>query len=62
MSMERHALVKKLFLRICELPEQDRLAALDRACGDDRELRREVESLLSFHDETEAPPAARSDF
>jgi non-specific serine/threonine protein kinase/serine/threonine-protein kinase len=59
MSTDRHALVKKLFLQICDLPEEDRLAALDEACGDDRELRREVGSLLSFHDETEVPPATR---
>ena len=61
MSTDRHALVKKLFLQICDLPEEDRLAALDEACGDDRELRGEVGSLLSFHDETEAPPATRSE-
>jgi serine/threonine protein kinase/tetratricopeptide (TPR) repeat protein len=53
MSSGRHARVKRLFLEICELPEDERLAALDRACGDDRALRREVESLLCFHAKTE---------
>jgi non-specific serine/threonine protein kinase/serine/threonine-protein kinase len=60
MSTDRHARVKELFLRICDLPEEDRPAALDRACGDDLELRREVESLLGFHDDTEATPGRES--
>ncbi len=54
MSDDRHVRSKELFLRICELPEQERLAALEQACGGDRALLREVESLLGFHDETEA--------
>ena len=60
MTADRHALVKELFLRICDLPENDRPAALDRACGDDRELRHEVESLLSCHGETEVAPARKA--
>ena len=32
-----------------KLPEADRAAYLDRACGDDQDLRREVESLLAAH-------------
>ena len=54
MNADRHARVKELFVDICDLPQGERGAALDRACGDDEELRREVQSLLSFHDESVA--------
>lgn len=57
MNADRHAQIKELFIRICELPEQYRSAALDRVCGDDLDLRREVESLLSFHGKSAATSA-----
>jgi serine/threonine protein kinase/tetratricopeptide (TPR) repeat protein len=56
MNADRHTRIKELFLEICELPGSERLTALARACGEDRELRREIESLLSFHDESETTP------
>jgi serine/threonine protein kinase/tetratricopeptide (TPR) repeat protein len=51
MSSDRHARVKEIFLAACELPSDERAAYLDRACADDDALRREVESLLEFHEE-----------
>ncbi|MCA9241295.1 MAG: transporter substrate-binding protein [Planctomycetales bacterium] len=49
MNPQRHEQVKSVFLRACELEGQERAVFLDRACGVDEELKREVESLLSFH-------------
>jgi hypothetical protein len=37
---------RRLFMEVVELPDAERSAALDRACGDDRGLRAEVEALL----------------
>ncbi len=48
-TAERHARVRDLFLAACERSAADRRAFLADACGDDDELRREVESLLSHH-------------
>ena len=39
-----------LFHRALELPASDRHAFLQRACGEDQDLRREVESLLESHE------------
>ena len=47
---EQHAQVKAIFLRAVELTEAERPAFLQAACGDDAELRREVETLLRYHD------------
>jgi hypothetical protein len=38
--------VKDLFVRVAELPEPDRAAFLDAACGGDGALRAAVEDLL----------------
>ncbi len=46
MRPERWAQVKCIFDRVVELEASQRLEHLDRACGDDRALRQEVESLL----------------
>ncbi len=54
MTSERHLRAKELFLAACELSAQERTAYLARECGDDGELRREVEELLGFHD-SDAP-------
>jgi len=43
---ERYQLIKKLFLDACEVEPAERAAFLDEACGDDRELRAEVENML----------------
>ena len=50
MTPERHLLAKKLFLDVCRRPASVRRALLEKACGDDDELKREVESLLLHHD------------
>ncbi len=63
MSNQHHARVRELFLAACERTAVERQAFLSEACGSDRELRREVESLLSHHDEqqpTAAEPAIES--
>ncbi len=51
MTGERHARARDLFLAAVERPAGSRPSFLDDACGGDRELRREVESLLGHHQE-----------
>ncbi|MEZ4654770.1 MAG: serine/threonine-protein kinase [Candidatus Eisenbacteria bacterium] len=46
----RFARVKELFDTACDLPRAERKAYLAAQCGDDAELRAEVEKLLSFED------------
>ena len=48
MDAERWQLLQELFAAAAEKPEQERAVYLRRACGDDEELRREVERLLAF--------------
>lgn len=55
-SPERFRLIEDLFHRAQELPEDQRTAALDSWCGEDVDLRREVQSLLAA--ELEAGSAA----
>ncbi len=43
--------IDELLDSLIELPEPERAAFLDRECGDDQELRRELESLLAAHDQ-----------
>jgi hypothetical protein len=45
----RYARVKELFLKACDLDEQQRGAFLQRECGGDAELHAEVQSLLKHH-------------
>jgi eukaryotic-like serine/threonine-protein kinase len=47
MSPRRFALAKDLFLATVDLTPEERRAALSRRCGDDPELRRDVESLFA---------------
>ena len=42
---------KDLFVAALDLPVKDRASFLAHACGADAALRRDVESLLAFHDE-----------
>ena len=46
--------IKAVFAEALEHEAKDRAAFLDAACGDDRALRKEVESLLASHDAAEA--------
>lgn len=50
MSPERWQQVKSLFQALLDQPPDQRPAFLDQACPADAELRREVESLLAFHE------------
>ena len=45
-------MLETLFYQACEMAERDRAAFLDHACGGDEALRREVESLLSYSENT----------
>ena len=49
-----------VFTEAIKIPRHQRAAFLDKACGRDEELRREVEALLSAHDRVgnflEEPP------
>jgi non-specific serine/threonine protein kinase/serine/threonine-protein kinase len=49
MTPERWAQVKQVMQAALDLPEADRRAYLESACGADEELRAEVESLLMAH-------------
>ena len=46
---DRYGRVKEVFQQALERQRQDRRRFLDRACGGDADLRREVESLLRYH-------------
>ncbi len=48
-TSSRHEQVMDLFDAVCDLAPEAREAALDEACADDADLRREVESLIA-HD------------
>jgi serine/threonine protein kinase/WD40 repeat protein len=49
---------KEVFLAAADLPAEERVAYLDRACSDDTTLRGRVEALLRAHDEPGSFPAA----
>jgi len=48
MTPERWRRVEELYHAALERPQEQRAAFLDEACGDDQELRHEVESLLRY--------------
>lgn len=50
LTAERWAVVRRVYERALELPSDQRTAYLDEACGADRDLRREVDSLLRAQD------------
>lgn len=49
MTSERYTRAKEIFLRACGVEGASRDEILARECGNDAELRREVESLLAHH-------------
>ncbi|HSN54543.1 MAG TPA: serine/threonine-protein kinase [Candidatus Sulfomarinibacteraceae bacterium] len=53
MRTERWDEVRELFLRVADLDPAAREAHLDEACGEDRDLRHEVESLLGQNDRSD---------
>src|SRR5438874_13694501 len=50
MADQRSVLAAELFKRALDCPGEQRSVFLDETCGDDVELRREVESLLRFNE------------
>ena len=58
---ERHARLKELFLRVIELEEEARGPFIDTACGDDADLRSELESLLKYHRPSDRPGSTRDE-
>lgn len=56
MLKERRADIERLYLSASELAAGERKAYLDRECGSDSVLRREVESLLAFLESSPSVP------
>lgn len=50
MDPARHARIKEVFLAVQTLAPNAREAALEQACAGDAELRKDVESLLTYHE------------
>ncbi len=48
----RWRLLESLFYQAADMNERDRVAFLDKACGDDSALRREVDSLFAYSGNT----------
>jgi serine/threonine protein kinase len=55
MLKARQAEIERLYLAVSELAAEEREPYLDRICGTDDELRREVESLLQFLEPVPSP-------
>lgn len=53
MTSENWQKVKNLFEQVCELPSSEREKFILTETNGDEELRREIESLLKYHDEAE---------
>ena len=58
MQVERWQQIDEVFQAVLDREPTQRSAFLDSACGDDRELRAEVESLLQSHDHSFATGAS----
>ena len=54
-NTERRARLKQLFFQAIELEEKERQRFLDEMCGEDTELRHELESLLRHHQRSDLP-------
>src|SRR5262245_39373542 len=48
--------VQSVLQAVAELPSAERAAVLERECGDDADLRRQVEALLMAHDDSAELP------
>ena len=46
MNSAQYKALTEIFLKVCDLPAGDRTAYLHEACGDDTELRHELEKML----------------
>jgi hypothetical protein len=60
MTLERWQKIKSIVVRAMETPESKRQALVSEACGDDADLRLEVESLLAAADAADNLPEARA--
>jgi eukaryotic-like serine/threonine-protein kinase len=60
MTPERWQQIKELYHSTVEREPSERATFLDEACGDDEEIRREVESLLGSHEEAGSYLASRA--
>lgn len=54
MNQDRMQRIEALYGETLALPDGERKAFLDHACGDDGELRREIESLLVYQEQAES--------
>ncbi len=50
MKTDKFKKIEEIYLSVIEIPNNDRKEFLDERCGDDKDLRKEVELLLSFED------------
>ncbi len=50
MAYERFRQIEELYNAVIDVPKERRISFLKNACGDDEELRKEVQSLLAFAD------------
>jgi hypothetical protein len=48
---DRYQQIRKIFLEAIQREKEDCARFLDEACGDDDDLKRELEELLRHHDE-----------
>ena len=51
LSPERYEQVAKIYRELGETPVPERSSYLDRVCGEDQELRREVDTLLRLEED-----------
>src|SRR5262245_30495266 len=54
MTPERWARIEALFLSALDLPPGERAALVERECGDDEAMLREVKAMLASHDRSDA--------
>lgn len=61
MNDEQHRLIKDIFLECSKLEDEERRKCVERRCGDNTAMRREVELLLAHHKSSTIMPAAQRD-
>ncbi len=62
MKIENWEKIKSVFAEILEEPKERRGKFLSKICGDDAELRKEIESLLAAHDQTQRHLIGKKEF
>ena len=61
MNDEQHRLIKDIFLECSKLEDEERRKCVERRCGNNAAMRREVELLLAHHKSSTIMPAAHRD-